>query len=174
MELQSPQIADIGTGSGCIGITIATQLPQASMTATDIEPTALQLAKRNAARLNVESQMTFLEGDGFAPLQGCRFDVVCSNPPYVPTHEMETLAPNVRDWEPKSALSGGDDGLNLIRPMIHDAHLHLNSNGCLLIEIASSIKDAVLDLANHERTLRDVKILRDQHGDDRFLRAFLS
>jgi release factor glutamine methyltransferase len=170
----SPRIADIGTGSGCIAVTLATHVPDAKITATDISPDALELAKANASVQNVETRITFLEGDGSTPLLDLDpFDVVCSNPPYIPDDEMSQLAPNVVDWEPTSALSGGKNGLDLISTIISNAPKILKPRGLLIIELASSTRDEALELAITEEDLVDVKIIRDAFGDDRFLRAIL-
>ena len=170
----SPRIADIGTGSGCIAVTLATHVPEAKITATDISPDALELAKVNASVQNVETQITFLEGDGSTPrLDLDPFDVVCSNPPYIPDDEMSQLAPNVVDWEPTSALSGGKNGLDLISTIISNAPKILKPRGLLIIELASSTRDEALELAITEEDLVDAKIIRDAFGDDRFLRAIV-
>ena len=170
----SPRIADIGTGSGCIAVTLATHVPEAKITATDISPDALELAKVNASVQNVETQITFLEGDGSTPLLDLDpFDVVCSNPPYIPDDEMSQLAPNVVDWEPTSALSGGKNGLDLISTIISNAPKILKPRGLLIIELASSTRDEALELAITEEDLVDAKIIRDAFGDDRFLRAIV-
>ncbi len=170
----SPRIADIGTGSGCIAVTLATHVPEAKITATDISPDALELAKVNASVQNVETQITFLEGDGSTPLLDLDpFDVVCSNPPYIPDDEMSQLAPNVVDWEPTSALSGGKNGLYLISTIISNAPKILKPRGLLIIELASSTRDEARELAITEEDLVDAKIIRDAFGDDRFLRAIV-
>ena len=170
----SPRIADIGTGSGCIAVTLATHVPDAKIIATDISPDALELAKVNASVQNVETQITFLEGDGSTPLLDLDpFDVVCSNPPYIPDDEMSQLAPNVVDWEPTSALSGGKNGLDLISTIISNAPKILKPRGLLIIELASSTRDEALELAITEEDLVDAKIIRDAFGDDRFLRAIV-
>ena len=170
----SPRIADIGTGSGCIAVTLATHVPDAKITATDISPDALELAKVNASVQKVETQITFLEGDGCTPLLDLDpFDVVCSNPPYIPDDEMSQLAPHVVDWEPTSALSGGKNGLDLISTIISNAPKILKPRGLLIIELASSTRDEALELAITEEDLGDVKIIRDAFGDDRFLRAIV-
>ena len=170
----SPRIADIGTGSGCIAVTLATHLPNAKITATDISPQALELAKINTSLKNVEDQITFLEGDGCAPLAGLKpFDVVCSNPPYIPDDALKELAPNVLKWEPRLALSGGKNGLDLISRIVSGAPRFLKLGGLLIVEIATSTRDEVLNLAQSEPALIDAKIIRDAFGEDRFLRANL-
>ena len=166
------RIADIGTGSGCIAITLANALPNCSIVATDISKDAIELAQENAAMHGVDNQIEFIHGDCTTPLMSLEpFDVICSNPPYIPDHEFCTLDPNVRDWEPRIALSGGEDGLQVIRPLIETASECMVSRGLFLIEIATSNKDRILQLANTCSTLGDAVILKDQFGDDRFLRA---
>ena len=166
------RIADIGTGSGCIAITLANTLPNCEITATDISEDALALALDNAKLHGVDDQIIFIHGDCTVPLEPLEpFDVICSNPPYIPDHEFNTLDLNVRDWEPRIALSGGQDGLQVIQPLIESTPDCLVSSGMLLIEIATSIKDQVLKLAQSSSSLRDETILKDQFGDDRFLRA---
>lgn len=165
------RIADIGTGTGCIAVTIAKNL-DATIVATDISQEALELAERNAIQHGVAEQIQFVKGDGITPIesQEC-FHILCSNPPYIPNAEMATLDKNVGEWEPKLALAGGEDGLGVIRPLLEKAPNMLVEGGILLIEIASSIRNDVLDLAQDNPLLKRPKILRDQFGDDRFLRA---
>ncbi len=165
------RIADIGTGTGCIAITIAANI-DANVTATDISHDALALAAKNAKQHGVTEKISFLHGDGLDPISALPyFHILCSNPPYIPNEEMEKLDKNVREWEPELALAGGADGLEIIRPLVQNGANHLVSGGVLLIEIASSIKNEVLKLAMDNTLLKDAKILRDRHGDDRFLRA---
>ncbi|MFG0333349.1 MAG: peptide chain release factor N(5)-glutamine methyltransferase, partial [Maioricimonas sp. JB049] len=109
-ERPAPRIADLGTGSGCIAIAMATQHRGALVTAVDISEAALAVARRNAQRHNVADRVRFLQGDMFAALpEGERFDFILSNPPYIPSGEIPTLSREVIDYEPESALDGGDD-----------------------------------------------------------------
>ncbi len=165
-------IADIGTGTGCIAISIAKHLPHSSVLATDISEDALALGRENAHLHSVSKQISFKQGDGLQPLDGLGiFDAICSNPPYIPDHEFEKLDLNVKDWEPKIALSGGKNGLSIITPLIQKAPDHLKPGGMLLLEIAASTQKIVLDVANQTYGLGQETILRDRFGDDRFLRA---
>jgi release factor glutamine methyltransferase len=168
----NPRIAEIGTGSGCIAITLASNIQDATIVATDISTEALDLAQRNATEHHQDSSITFCEGDAIAPLFNLDpFDIICSNPPYIPEHEMSALAPNVADWEPKIALCGGKDGMDILSKIIRDAPKHLKPMGLLIVEISSSIRDHALEFAQAQSLLEDVKILQDSFGDDRFLRA---
>jgi release factor glutamine methyltransferase len=169
------RIAEIGTGSGCIAVTLASNMPEATIIATDISKDALTLAESNTKIHKVENQITFLEGDAAAPLLDLeRFDVLCSNPPYIPDEEMLGLSRNVIDWEPKLALSGGIDGMEIVRKIIASASKLLKPEGLLIIEIATSTRDKALELAQAAAFLEDVKIIRDEFGDDRFLKAIRS
>jgi release factor glutamine methyltransferase len=167
-----PRIADIGTGSGCIAISIAANTTSCTIVATDVSNDALELATENAIMHKVSDKISFVQGDGMSPLLGLEpFDIICSNPPYIPEDEMEHLDLNVKNWEPELSLAGGKNGLELIEPILEFAPQCLNSEGILLIELAMSTKDTVLELANANAGLRDAVILRDRFGDDRFLRA---
>jgi release factor glutamine methyltransferase len=127
------RIADIGTGSGAIAIALAHSLPQAHVTAVDISSAALTVASENAERHHVAGRIRFVESDLFTALPDERFDVIVSNPPYVA--ESETLEPQVRDYEPHSALYAGPSGLDIYRRLIPQARLSLNPEGWLLLEI---------------------------------------
>ncbi len=175
-QSQSPtRIADIGTGSGCIAITIATQHKNVQIVATDIAKDALELAQQNATKHCVQDRITFIQGDGCGPISTLQpFNIICSNPPYIPDAEIASLDPNVGKWEPNLALSGGPDGLSVLGPLFEDCPSCLADGGVLLFEIASSIKGAVLELARANPALKDAKILRDRFGDDRFIRVVKS
>jgi len=131
----NPHIADIGTGSGIIAVALASSLPKAQITAIDCSPQALTIARENAARNEVSNRITFLEGDLLTPLAGQRFEIIASNPPYIPTADHDSLAIEVRDHEPHSALFAGEDGLDLYRRLIPEALSLLVPNGWLVLEI---------------------------------------
>lgn len=126
-------VLDIGTGSGCIAIALACRLPGASVTAVDISEAALVVARRNAERNGVAIE--FLHGSLLEPLAGRHFDLIISNPPYIPSCDIETLEPEVREFDPRSALDGGADGLDVYRAMIPGAAALFNSGGWLLVEV---------------------------------------
>ncbi len=127
------RILDIGTGSGCIAVILARRIPGALVTALDVSGPALAVARSNAAEHAVEIE--FLCGSLFDPVRERTFDLIVSNPPYIPSREIETLEPEVRDYDPRVALDGGKDGLDIYREMIPAAIRHLEPGGWLLVEI---------------------------------------
>jgi release factor glutamine methyltransferase len=152
---QPLRILDIGTGSGAIAIALATHLPHARITATDISPAALDLARANAARHNLTPRIHFLESDLLSDLAPNElFDAIVSNPPYVPTADRAALHPQVRDHEPASALFAGPDGLDLYRRLIPQARAALKPNGLLALEIGHGQRDAIAALLADWHSLR--------------------
>jgi release factor glutamine methyltransferase len=165
-------IADIGTGGGCIAIALAANLPETAVIATDISEEALDLARRNAERHGVVDRIEFRLGKGLDPLGDSElFDAMCSNPPYIPDHEFQSLDASVADWEPPAALCGGPDGLEVAGPLITGGGEHLRHGGLLIVEIATSSAKAAQSLAGESPNLQNENILRDQHGDARFITA---
>lgn len=136
--MERPRILDVGTGSGCVAICVAARHKGADVTAIDVSPQALAVARRNAEKHKLGERIHFLEGDLFAPLApGERFDFILSNPPYVPTRDVAGLAPEVRDHDPRLALDGGPDGFAVIDRLIAGAADRLAENGWLLFEIGA-------------------------------------
>lgn len=166
-----PLIADIGTGSGCIAIALAKNLPDARIMASDVSPDALALAKENAAKHKVADRIDFFEGPLYQPFGGHRFSFLVSNPPYIPDDEWADVEPNVKDHEPTGALRAGPDGLDILRPLISDAHKHLADPGQLVFEIAASQKQSVLDLAAEAKGLTAPQVLADLERHPRMLIA---
>jgi len=151
---------DLCTGSGCVAITMARQRPTAKVVATDVSDDALAVARDNAYRLGAYN-VAFLEGDLFESLpSGSRFDIVTANPPYIPTAEIEELMPDVRDFEPRGALDGGVDGLDLVRKIIDGAPRFLVPGGVLAIEIGAGEGAATRTLFE-ERGYGEVSVDRD-------------
>jgi release factor glutamine methyltransferase len=149
------RILDIGTGSGAIAIALATHLPQARITATDISPAALEVARANAARHNLSARILFVESDLLSALDPAEtFDAIVSNPPYVPTADRATLHPQVRDHEPTTALFAGLDGLDVYRRLIPQARAALAPNGLLALEIGHNQRDPIATLLTDWRDLR--------------------
>jgi len=137
-------VCDVGTGSGVIAICVARHVPNCRATAVDISPGALRVARANAVQHGVEDRVEFIESDLFATVPpGRRFDFIVSNPPYVSLAEMETLAPEVKDYEPRLALLGGGRGTEMIEALVPQAAERLKPGGHLLIEISPTVHDAV-------------------------------
>jgi release factor glutamine methyltransferase len=145
---QPRDILDIGTGSGILAITLALELPDAAITATDISPQALTVAQKNAQALGATGHIRFAVSDLLSTFsKDIRFDCIVSNPPYVPSSEI--LEPQVRDYEPATALYAGNDGLSIYRGLIPQAFAHLDPGGHLLLEIGHGQRDALHDLLAH-------------------------
>ncbi len=139
------RILDVGTGSGAIAIALAVHLPHAHLTALDLSTAALEVAATNAARHNLADRIRFLESDLLAALtpDELPFDVIVSNPPYVPTADRASLHPQVRDHEPATALFAGPDGLDLYRRLIPQTRAALKPGGLLALEIGHSQQQAI-------------------------------
>lgn len=133
-----PRIADLGTGSGCIAVTLAKQRADARVVAVDISPDALAVAARNAAAHGVAERIAFVQGDLFTPLAGqAAFDIVVSNPPYITEADLAKLPVGVRDYEPRLALDGGPDGYRVFDRLVAEAQTYLKPGGWLVIEIGA-------------------------------------
>lgn len=162
-----PVIADVGTGSGCIAISLALQMKGTHLVATDVDETALAVARRNAVDHGVDDRIEFRQGPGLDPLTaelGAAYDLICSNPPYIGDDEWADVPPNVKDFEPEIALRGGPDGLDVIRPLIAGAGRLLRPQGRLVVEIADRHHDAVIALVETSETLENPVILKDHEG----------
>jgi release factor glutamine methyltransferase len=131
----APRIVDVGTGSGAIAVALAHELPEAEVTATDLSAAALSMAHENAQRNGMAERIRFLEGDLFEPVAGEQFDIVVSNPPYVANADRESLAVEVRDYEPTLALFAGVDGLDVYRRLIPQAFAALAPGGYVIFEV---------------------------------------
>lgn len=165
------RIADIGTGTGCIAISIALGLPNASVVATDVEASVLDLARRNADRHGVGERFEFRAGSLYEPFaRDEMFDLIVSNPPYIPDDEWDAVEANVKDYEPARALRGGADGLQFVRPIIEGARARLNPEGLLAVEIAAKTRDAVIELARRAG-FSEVEVMNDHEGLPRVLIA---
>jgi len=139
-------IIDVGTGSGCLAVTLAVEFPPANVTATDTSHEALAVAYRNADRHNVIGRITFVQADVLKDLTEPA-DLIVSNPPYVPAGDAATLQAEVARYEPASALYGGPDGLDVIRRLVGTARQHLAAGGWLIIEFGFGQEAAVRELA---------------------------
>jgi release factor glutamine methyltransferase len=168
----SPVVADIGTGSGCIAVAIASNLPKTRVIATDVSEPALAIARENALRHQVQKRIEFLEGDALEPLARLSLqdsiDVIASNPPYVPEATFAGLQREVRDFEPRVALSGGESGLLLFDRLLAGSGGFLKPRGALVVEIGYSQLDAVTKLAGCHR-MRVDEVTFDLQGIPRTL-----
>ncbi|MGI6641124.1 MAG: peptide chain release factor N(5)-glutamine methyltransferase [Limnochordia bacterium] len=162
------RILDVGTGSGAIAIAVARQDPDIQVVAVDLSEEALEVAGRNAACNEVESQVQFVQSDLLAGVEG-EFDIICSNPPYLSKAEMDNLQPEV-DFEPASALDGGFDGLGFYRRIFAEAPPHLLEGGYLVVEIGAEQGEAVAAIAR-EYGFTVEGCLLDYGGRDRVVVA---
>ena len=164
-----PHILDVGTGSGCIAVVLATHLPQAEVFATDISPEALEIARINIQRHAVEDRVHVIRSDLLDDLEpDLRFDIIVANLPYVAEPELAQLPPDVRDYEPvQPALAAGPDGLNLIRRLLTQAPARLRRGGAILLEIGAEQGAAVSTLARRHFPSAEVRVLQDLAGLDR-------
>jgi release factor glutamine methyltransferase len=140
-RIDAPSILEVGSGSGAIAITLALELADARVFATDVSPAAIDVSRANARRL--AAPVEFRCGDLFAPFAGERFDLIVSNPPYVPSGEIAALAPEVRDHEPRAALDGGADGLEVYRRLAASVDEVLRRDGAVAVEIGLGQREAV-------------------------------
>lgn len=172
-DLVTPLIADIGTGSGCVAVSIAMNHPGVRLIASDISQAALEMARRNAERHGVAERIDFRSGSLLAPIEsdGETFDAICSNPPYIPDHEWSDVAMNVRDHEPHEALRGGEDGLDFVRPLLAGAGDRLKPGGQLVVEIAACQHETVTELTSRTGVYEDIRILTDHEHLNRVLVA---
>ena len=156
----SPLIVDVGTGSGCIAIALAREIPGARVIATDVSKYALEVARRNALRHGVANRITFVETsflDGIEEIA----DVIVSNPPYVPAVSQPGLTPEVRDYEPAVAVFGGEDGLDGLRSVVEGAVQRLKTGGWLVMEFGCGQDDCVTELVKGVDGIDVVKIRHD-------------
>jgi release factor glutamine methyltransferase len=151
------RIVDVGTGSGCIALTLASELSDAEIHATDISPAALEIARANAARLRLENRIRFHQADLIEGL-ALDFDFVVSNPPYVGESEEDQVQLEVRKFEPRSAVFAGPTGLEVIRRLLPQAHDALRPGGWLIMEISGTIAAQTEELL---KDWQDVSILPD-------------
>ncbi len=161
-------IADVGTGSGCIAVSLAVHLPRATIYAIEISPVALAVARRNVERHGVAARVRLVVGDVLTPRPGL-VDLIVSNPPYIPTGDCGSLPASVRDYEPRLALDGGPDGLVTIRRLLAQAPAVLRPGGALLIEIGADQGEAASHLARTLFPRAAVRVHPDLAGRDRVL-----
>jgi release factor glutamine methyltransferase len=155
-----PVIVDVGTGSGCIAIALATELPDAKFVASDVSLAALNVARRNAARHGVGQRIAFLHTDCIPPENDV--EIIVSNPPYIPARDRASLAPEVLEYEPAQALFGGDDGLDFYRKLFHQVSNEVTEDGRMIVEVGYDQAARVKSLMNpqfwsFERAYQDLQ-----------------
>lgn len=179
LELQAPpsgirrpapgsRIADVGSGSGCIALALAKELPGAEIHATDISPAALEIARANAARHQLDSRIQFHEADLLAGFEDSSFDFIVSNPPYVGESEIDQVQLEVRKFEPRTAVFAGPTGVEVIARLIPQAYAALKPGGWLVMEISGTIAEEVRQLL---RDWNDVQIRPDLQSIPRVVQA---
>ena len=169
---RSWRILEIGTGSGAVSIALAKELPLASLVATDLSGKALAIARENALGNGVQERIQFLQGDLFAPLEeGSQFELILSNPPYVPRNHFASLAPEVRDFEPRVALDGGKDGLAFFRRALPRVGEFLQPEGWFLAEIGAGQDPEVRKIAAENPDLDAFDFIPDLAGIKRVFKA---
>lgn len=167
-SLAKPKIVDVGSGSGCIAVALAKELPQAEIYATDISSTALEIARINAARHQLENRIHFRETDLLAGFPSSNFDFVVSNPPYVGESEEDQVQLEVRKFEPRNAVFAGPKGTETIERLILQAKQALKPSGWLVMEISGSIFEEVRELLSD---WQEVKFINDLQGIPRVVEA---
>ncbi len=170
--VDSPRAVDIGTGSGCLAIASAHRHPGAHFVAIDISGEALKVARANAVRHGVADRVDFRVGEFLEPVgnEG-PFDVIISNPPYIATDDVARLEPGVRDYEPRTALDGGRDGLRTVTRVIQDAVPLLKSGGHLILEIGTTQEKPVRDMIDAHPDLNLAPTIHDHAKHPRVIRA---
>lgn len=167
---QTLEIADIGTGSGAIAVTLAKHLPAARITAVDQSTSALKIANWNADQLGVADRIQFAESDLLAAVDSpAKFDLICSNPPYVSESEYADLDATVRDYEPRQALVAGPKGTEVIERILQQTPDRLISGGRLILELSPMIADACQAAAEQTTDWEDLRFIKDLDGHRRIL-----
>ena len=164
-------LADIGTGSGCIAVSLAKYLPHVFIYATDISEKAIEIARANAEKHQVADKINFLKGNLLEPLSKEKFDLIVFNPPYVKTAELKELQPEIKKYEPKKALLGGEEGLDYYQKIIDQAHNYLKNRGCLVFEVGAGQADKVSDLIQETKLYKQPKKVKDYSGIERVVIA---
>ena len=163
-----PHIVDVGTGSGCIALALASQLPEARIEATDVSEAALEIAKENARTLGYNNRIDFHLGSFLEPIHG-EPNLIAANLPYIADHEWSTVSSGVKSHEPDIALRGGSDGLDSIRQLLIQAAKRLASGGALFLEIGWHQGNTASSLSQSTFPHAQVKVMKDYAGHDRII-----
>lgn len=171
-ERPEPTALDVGTGGGAVALSLALEGPFGKVVGTDPSPDALELAAENREAADLEDVVELRAGSLYEPVApGERFRVLVSNPPYIGRGEADSLAPEVRNWEPETALYGGDDGLEVIRPLVAGAPGVLEAGGLLALEMGAGQAADVAALVRETGAFQEPRIRRDLAGKERILLA---
>ncbi len=167
----SPLILDLCTGSGCIAVSLAKEIPGCKVYAIDISGKALAVAMENAEKHDVAGRITFLQGDMFEPLNGLNIkaDIIVSNPPYISKDEMKKIEPEISQYEPAGALYGGDDGMDFYKRIIAESPAYLAKGGYLMLEMGYGQAEEIRQLM--EVSFENIDIKKDFAGIDRVIKA---
>ncbi len=161
------KVLELGTGSGAIIVSLAKAAPRHWYMASDISFFALEIAKKNACRITGNT-ICFFAGDWFSSIKSRPgFDLIVSNPPYIPLADIQNLAPEIREYEPKIALDGGGDGLLCFRTILKDAHRHLVPGGILLLEMGFDQRESLENLLKQNPEYESIEFIRDLSGHNR-------
>ena len=163
--------ADLGTGSGCIAIAIAHAFPDTCVDAVDISADALAVTAINIERHDLAARVTPVQSDFFGALEGKQYDLIVSNPPYVSTAEFESLARDIRDYEPHTALVAGPRGTEVIEPLVAQARARLRPGGWLIVELGPAIAEAVDGIIGASGCFGEATTLKDIAGQPRVVQA---
>lgn len=167
-QQESPAIVDVGTGSGCIVLSLASVHKQGKYLAIDVSEDALSLARENAAKMQLTEHVHFVNADLSDVVEPESMNVIVANLPYIPTDECENLAVEVRDFEPRSALDGGPDGLRIIDAVIQDADIILKNDGMIFLEIGDDQAEPVSSMLEMSG-FTEIKVLQDLNERDRVI-----
>lgn len=165
------KIVDIGTGSGAIILSLLVNLPKAIGKTVDIASKAIEVARENAAALKVDDRCEFFVGDLFTPLNSDEFDIIVSNPPYIPQKDIVSLETDVKMYEPIGALTDGGDGLDYYRRLLMEGRAYLKKNGFIALEIGIYQSEAVKRIAE-DNGWKNIRIIKDYAGIDRVVLAW--
>lgn len=171
-EKENVSILDIGTGSGCIAISFAHYIKGSRVMGVDISKEALKIARKNAQSCGVEDRIDFIESNLFEKVPIQKFDVIVSNPPYIPNKVIDTLDRQVKDFEPKIALDGGQDGLDFYRRIVKESEDYLKPKGLLAFEVGFDQAQEVKKIM--EASYEDIKVIKDLAGIERVVTGILS